>query len=353
MAKTALSSAMGVGKWRKASELCRRLLGGPSALLVDPLGFDAGDSNLYRYVNNNPASEFDPSGLYEIDVHFYMTYYIAAKIGLRDIPYTKNASQAYAIAWADQFTDVHPKTGPEAWRFLTPIQQRMFHFVVPSDTPLDRMLYIIGGGVLNPFIQPGPVRQAVIRNSPWARGNVRDAISEEDPLQLGIALHGYQDSWSHEKYMIGLGHAQAGYGGHEPDYPWADPQKAEEMAKATYDMLSEYYCQKTGEQPKTSWANIREKIVPLFKQEGAPGFILRYTQRALKDPAGATLRWNPLAAEWKDETDGRVILWKRLINDAGYGRLDDNFAVENSWTEKFLEAASRITDPNEGWDRRQ
>jgi hypothetical protein len=62
MVKTALSSAMGVGKSRKASELRRKLLGGPSALLVDPLGFDAGDSNLYRYVNNAPVLATDPSG---------------------------------------------------------------------------------------------------------------------------------------------------------------------------------------------------------------------------------------------------------------------------------------------------
>ena len=63
MAKTAISSAMGVGKSRKASELRRRLLGGLSALLVDPLGFDAGDSNLYRYVNNMPTYNRDPDGL--------------------------------------------------------------------------------------------------------------------------------------------------------------------------------------------------------------------------------------------------------------------------------------------------
>lgn len=34
-----------------------------SALLVDPLGFDAGDSNLYRYVNNAPTNATDPSGM--------------------------------------------------------------------------------------------------------------------------------------------------------------------------------------------------------------------------------------------------------------------------------------------------
>jgi RHS repeat-associated protein len=33
----------------------------------DPLGFDAGDSNLYRYLNNAPTGGTDPSGLQELD----------------------------------------------------------------------------------------------------------------------------------------------------------------------------------------------------------------------------------------------------------------------------------------------
>src|SRR4051812_44738897 len=32
-----------------------------------PLGFDAGDANLYRYVRNNPARNGDPLGLDEKD----------------------------------------------------------------------------------------------------------------------------------------------------------------------------------------------------------------------------------------------------------------------------------------------
>jgi hypothetical protein len=39
-----------------------------SALLVDPMGFAAGDSNLYRYVNNRPTNHTDPSGLDSIEV---------------------------------------------------------------------------------------------------------------------------------------------------------------------------------------------------------------------------------------------------------------------------------------------
>src|SRR5262245_53934898 len=40
----------------------------------DPLGFDAGDSNLYRYVANRPLNEMDPSGL-EIPVQYQGTDY--------------------------------------------------------------------------------------------------------------------------------------------------------------------------------------------------------------------------------------------------------------------------------------
>ena len=32
-------------------------------LTQDPLGFDAGDSNLYRYASNRPADSYDPWGL--------------------------------------------------------------------------------------------------------------------------------------------------------------------------------------------------------------------------------------------------------------------------------------------------
>jgi RHS repeat-associated protein len=42
----------------------------------DPIAFRAGDSNLYRYVNNGPTNDVDPSGL-SVDVWFY--YYLPKK----------------------------------------------------------------------------------------------------------------------------------------------------------------------------------------------------------------------------------------------------------------------------------
>src|SRR5262249_39474546 len=32
----------------------------------DPIGIDAGDPNLYRYVNNSPTNGIDPQGLFEV-----------------------------------------------------------------------------------------------------------------------------------------------------------------------------------------------------------------------------------------------------------------------------------------------
>src|SRR5262249_49496098 len=40
----------------------------------DPLGFDAGDSNLYRYVNNRPTQYTDPTGKAELPPPDYRTF---------------------------------------------------------------------------------------------------------------------------------------------------------------------------------------------------------------------------------------------------------------------------------------
>jgi RHS repeat-associated protein len=73
-------------------------------LTPDPLGFPDG-ADPYAYVNNDPLNKLDPLGLYQIDVHYYMTYFLGVMAGLTE-------HQALVVASAAQYIDDNPYTQP-------------------------------------------------------------------------------------------------------------------------------------------------------------------------------------------------------------------------------------------------
>ncbi len=86
----------------------------------DPLGaWVGGDAR--AYAGHDPINRVDPLGLYEVDVHYYLTYFLARAAGV-------SPQRAYMVATAAQAIDDDPLTRPE-----TPGNFRardLYHFVM-------------------------------------------------------------------------------------------------------------------------------------------------------------------------------------------------------------------------------
>lgn len=173
---------------------------------------------------------------YQRQYHYYLTYLLADFCGLTD---------ADVIAWADHTTDVYPGcspgAGPQEWLNPSKItDRRIFHFPVVKRS------------------------REVVRDSANARQLLDAAFGESTPdsVFFGLALHPYQDSWSHEGYGPVFGHATHGT---RPDLPYLDLPRAIEMAEATWKTLDRWSVRTSGSACKISWS----KIAPLIESLSA------------------------------------------------------------------------------------
>ena len=181
----------------------------------DPIGL-AGGLNQFGYVRNNPTNRIDPSGLYEIDVHYYLTLYLALKTGCFKV------WEAMDIANGDQGTDEDPHTSPGLGSTdQQRSQNRVFHALSSSAAE----------GVGSPLLWKGAMREAAGQH-----------------VWIGRYLHYLQDTFSHAGYTDDTwGHSPVNavfgngkYGDHYDDKTASDPAKARRMAGATWAALVRY-----------------------------------------------------------------------------------------------------------------
>ena len=180
-------------------------------LSEDPLGFDAGDANLRRYVDNSPTNYVDPTGLYGDDVHFYFNYYLARYLGL-DQPSGwvnsngKPISEAYIIAYFATRIDYDAYSRP-----VGAGQTARSHFHFPA------------AGAF----------QSVRRNDPRVYAALNTVGATGDLEMFGLLLHTYQDSFAHEGHSSGTGHASD----KKADVPFYHPWRDVEMSIRVYDEM--------------------------------------------------------------------------------------------------------------------
>lgn len=229
----------------------------------DPIEEDGGP-NLYTFVSNNPVNSFDARGLYELDVHYYLTYFLAKKVGC-----FSNA-MAQKLAFYTQEVDDDTKTWPAYGG--TPEQRfknEVYHALHPNDQ--------------QPYLD-------YHRNNAMAygeRGNLR---------YIGQYLHYLQDTYSHAGFTSRqIGHAFNFENLIPPplhivDKTNYDVDKAMQMARDTFAELKRFawdLCRCKGSDDM-SWENqvrkfaelpggdpVTERVYSIEETKSVPGGIPR------------------------------------------------------------------------------
>jgi len=209
------------------------------------------------------------------DFHFYLTYALSRKVG---IP----ADDTEKIAWADQYTDDLTKADLHGIQTQSDIlgnwgdRQVQLSVLVPFH-------FIPGSDEDHPWM--------TTRNNSRARRLVNLA-SKKALFQLGISLHGLQDTFSHEGFsgwreplnscfpwyyiesgIPNVGHAEMQVIPDVVNYIWTDPRDGRRIdnkkrtmaaAKATYDLLVKFF---NPEIDLVMWQNLKEELQRIFKLE--------------------------------------------------------------------------------------
>lgn len=208
------------------------------------------------------------------DVHFYLTYALGRRLGIQ-------AEEIECIAWADQFTD--ELTQPEVHGLQT-----------QTSTLGNWVERHIQATVIMPFhFIPGENPSYPWMTTPdssRARELVKAAMG--DALGLGIALHTYQDTFSHQGFsgweeplnacfpwyspeaaLPNVGHAELRAVPDVVNYIWTDPRsgmkvdnrlRAMQAAKGTWGFLSSAYAPQMG---SSQGASLKPTLREIFRKE--------------------------------------------------------------------------------------
>jgi RHS repeat-associated protein len=182
-------------------------------LSPDPLGYPDGP-DAYAYVGGDPINKVDPMGLYQYDVHYYMTYFLAMAAGM-------SADDALMMALATQYIDVNPNTQPLQLTNLDHAERlRRYHFTLwTANGGYSTSTNLLG--VMGQSQQLRDLRSYAMPTLP--QGSC--AVPNNRSLQfMGEFLHAFEDTFSHRNegnrpYPVdfGLGH---GLSGSHPDYTY-------------------------------------------------------------------------------------------------------------------------------------
>lgn len=176
--------------------------------------------NSYAYAGNDPVAAVDPLGLYQSDVHYYMTYFLAITAGL-------SQQEAFTVALATQYIDNNPFTEPLNLHQAGHIQRlRTYHFTQdgfdPPQMPGESNADYARRRILHPA-NPQLTNLLAAANRNLRTANNPQGVSACTRAQLfGEYLHALEDTFGHRSQQNntigvnnGLGHV---FYASDPDY---------------------------------------------------------------------------------------------------------------------------------------
>jgi RHS repeat-associated protein len=222
-------------------------------LQPDPLGYPDGP-NAYAYASGDPVNKFDSLGLYEEDVHYYLTFFLARVAGIPD-------DTARTIALADQFVDDNPLTTPVIGSMQPNTRALpLYHFTRTRDMDVTQDVVTRINNPTSPQLEN--LRRPTMddRLTPCARQQF-----------FGEYLHAFEDTFAHRDqnnvpfyFTSTVGH---GAYNHDPDqtYNVRDFQNNEmrtmRMAQEVFGQLQSF----GGGASTHSWSEIQSTVLEFVR----------------------------------------------------------------------------------------